>query len=59
MDLNDLRVTFTLVSFAVFLGIAAWAYARKNSSQFDEAARLPLHDEGEGGSQTPSGGTHE
>ena len=31
MDLNDLRVTFTLVSFAVFLGIAAWAYARKNS----------------------------
>ena len=54
MDLNDLRVTFTLVSFAVFLGIAAWAYARKNSSQFDEAARLPLHDECEVGAQTPS-----
>ena len=42
MDINTLRIAATLVSFATFLGIAAWAYARRNRSGFDEAARIPF-----------------
>ena len=42
MDINTLRIAATLVSFATFLGIAAWAYARRNRAGFDEAARIPF-----------------
>ncbi|HMW24508.1 MAG TPA: cbb3-type cytochrome c oxidase subunit 3 [Burkholderiaceae bacterium] len=57
MDLNDLRSLFTVASFAIFLGILAWAFARKNLKNFNDAAQLPF--EGEGASSTHSGGTHE
>jgi cytochrome c oxidase cbb3-type subunit 4 len=33
---------FTTLAFIGFLGIAAWAYARRNRARFDEAAQLPL-----------------
>jgi cytochrome c oxidase cbb3-type subunit IV len=40
-----LRIAATLASFATFLGIAWWAYARANRTRFDEAARIPFeHD---------------
>ena len=42
MDVTTLRVVATLVTFATFIGIAAWAYARNNRERFDEAARLPF-----------------
>jgi cytochrome c oxidase cbb3-type subunit 4 len=42
MDLTTLRIAATLVSFATFLGIAWWAFARRNSQRFDEAARIPF-----------------
>jgi cytochrome c oxidase cbb3-type subunit IV len=46
MDVNDLRVVVTLLSFAAFVGIAVWAWSRKNAARFDEAAQLPFADSG-------------
>ena len=46
MDITSMRILATLLSLAAFLGIAAWAYARRNRSRFDEAAALPFqHDD--------------
>ena len=45
MDVTILRIAATLASFATFLGIAWWAYARANRARFDEAARIPFQDE--------------
>lgn len=42
MDITTLRILATLASFATFLGIAWWAYARRNRDRFDEAARIPF-----------------
>ncbi|MEO7548350.1 MAG: cbb3-type cytochrome c oxidase subunit 3 [Ramlibacter sp.] len=42
MDITTLRIAATLVSFAAFLGIAWWAYARGNRERFDEDARIPF-----------------
>jgi cytochrome c oxidase cbb3-type subunit IV len=42
MDVTTLRIVATLVSFATFLGIMAWAFSRRNRTSFDEAARLPF-----------------
>lgn len=45
MDINVLRSIVTVVSLVVFLGIVWWAYSRRNSARFDEAAQLPFeHD---------------
>ena len=33
---------FTVVCVCVFVGIAVWAYSRRNKAQFEEAGRLPL-----------------
>jgi cytochrome c oxidase cbb3-type subunit IV len=46
MDVNDLRSLVMLVAFGLFVGIAAWAWARRNQPRFDEAARLPFDDHG-------------
>ncbi|CAM5781900.1 CcoQ/FixQ family Cbb3-type cytochrome c oxidase assembly chaperone [Rhizobacter sp. Root404] len=42
MDINALRIVVTLLSFAVFIGIVAWAVARRNAAAFSEAAQLPF-----------------
>lgn len=42
MDVIVLRSIFTVACLCVFVGIAVWAFSRRNKSQFDEAARLPL-----------------
>ena len=42
IDLTTLRVAATVLCFALFLGIVAWAFARRNAARFDEAARLPF-----------------
>jgi cytochrome c oxidase cbb3-type subunit IV len=53
MDINDLRVTVTLLSFALFAGIVRWAWTRSNRARFDEAAQLPFIND------TPDGAAHE
>lgn len=42
MDITDLRVIATVVSFITFICILVWAYARRNKAGFDEAANLPF-----------------
>lgn len=42
MDINDLRALTTVLSFAVFVGILGWVFSKRNSQDFEEAARLPL-----------------
>ena len=42
MDVNDLRVMVTALSFVAFIGIVVWAAARRNAGRFDEAAQLPF-----------------
>ena len=42
IDITTLRVAATVLCFALFLGIVAWAYARRNASRFEEAAQLPF-----------------
>ncbi len=48
MDLNDLRIGVTLLSFVVFAAIVRWAWSRRNREAFDEAAHLPFVDEERG-----------
>jgi len=45
MDVNTLRIVITVASFAIFIGIAVWAYSGRNRQRFDEAARLALEDD--------------
>ena len=42
MDVNTLRIIATVAAFATFIGIALWAYARRNRERFEEAARIPF-----------------
>jgi len=48
MDINDLRVVISVVSFVAFIGIAVWAYSRKRTRDFDEAAMLPFTEKDSG-----------
>ena len=48
MDVNDLRVGVTLLSFLLFAGILRWALLARNKPDFDEARRLPFLDSGAG-----------
>lgn len=45
MDINDLRVIVTVLSFVSFVGIWVWAWSRKNRERFEEAAQLPFRSE--------------
>ena len=44
--INLLRVVVTVLSFAAFTGVLVYALNPRNAKRFDEAARLPLEDEG-------------
>jgi cbb3-type cytochrome oxidase subunit 3 len=45
----------TVLSFAAFLAIVAWAYGRGRAGKFSEAARLPF--DGEAADEQPSPGS--
>ena len=45
MDINDLRITVTLVSLALFLALMAHTFSRRRKAEFDEAAMLPFREE--------------
>ena len=45
MDVNDLRSLFTVLSFAAFIAIVAWAWSGKRRQDFDQAARMALEDD--------------
>ena len=44
-DINTLRAGATVVCFLVFVGILAWAYARRNREGFEQAAQIPFQNE--------------
>ncbi|MEW6292300.1 MAG: cbb3-type cytochrome c oxidase subunit 3 [Pseudomonadota bacterium] len=52
MDINDLRSITTVLLFAAFIAIVAWAYSGKRKQAFDEAASLAVGDDDE----VPRGG---
>ena len=40
MDVNDLRAIATVICFAIFIGIVAWTFSRRNRDDFEEASKL-------------------
>jgi cytochrome c oxidase cbb3-type subunit 4 len=44
MDINDLRVAITVVSFLTFIGVVLWAYSSRRKDRFDQAARSVLEE---------------
>ncbi|MES2183142.1 MAG: cbb3-type cytochrome c oxidase subunit 3 [Pseudomonadota bacterium] len=54
MDVNQLRILVTLLSFGGFIGIAVWAWSRRNTRAFDEAAQLPFAEEQQAPAASPS-----
>jgi len=45
MDITDMRIAVTLISFVFFIGIMVFTWSRRNKTGFDEASTLPFHDE--------------
>ena len=37
MDVNDMRVVMTVLSFAAFVAVMGWALSRRNKARFDDA----------------------
>ncbi|WP_151445643.1 cbb3-type cytochrome oxidase subunit 3 [Lacisediminimonas profundi] len=49
---TDMRSLFTLVSFATFIGIVAWAYSSHRKDAYAEAANLPFADDEQDNNKT-------
>ena len=47
MDVNDLRITITVISLALFLALMVHTYSRKRSQEHEQAAHLPFLGEDE------------
>ncbi|MBL8346059.1 MAG: cbb3-type cytochrome c oxidase subunit 3 [Rubrivivax sp.] len=45
MDINDLRVMVTLLSFVLFIALAVHTWSRRRNPEHEAAARLPFADE--------------
>jgi cytochrome c oxidase cbb3-type subunit 4 len=42
MEVNTLRILFTVISFVAFVAILIWAWRNRNSAQFKDAQNLPF-----------------
>ena len=42
MDVNTLRSITTVAALVVFIGIVVWAWSRRRSADFAQAANLPF-----------------
>lgn len=42
MDINDIRSWYTVILFAVFIGIVIWAWSGKTKRRFHDASQLPF-----------------
>jgi cytochrome c oxidase cbb3-type subunit IV len=45
MDINDLRGISTAFLLFAFLAVCFWAYSKKRTDAFEEAANIPFADE--------------
>ena len=41
-DVNTLRAATTVLSFVIFMAIVRWAWSRRRTHDFQEAANLPF-----------------
>jgi cytochrome c oxidase cbb3-type subunit IV len=57
MDIGTFRGVLTAILMALFIALVFWAYSRRRKRDFDEAARLPLEDDGAAFDTTRSSGT--
>jgi cytochrome c oxidase cbb3-type subunit IV len=48
MDINDMRVMVTVLSFVLFIVLAVHTWSRRRSPEHEAAARLPFADEDAG-----------
>ena len=48
MDIGTFRGIVTAVLLGLFVWLVAWAYSKSRRQAFDEAARLPLEEDGRG-----------
>jgi len=53
VDFVTLSSIMTVLSFATFIGIVLWAYSKKATRSFDEAARLPFAED-EAAAESPT-----
>ena len=49
MDAGVWRGIFTALMLLLFVAICIWAYSGKRKGDFDEASRLPLDEDHQGG----------
>lgn len=49
MEAETIRGVGTLVLLVSYVGLCVWAFWPGNRQRFQEAARLPFHDERDGG----------
>lgn len=42
MDWNDVRAVFSVIMFALLIGIYVWAWSKNRKQDFNEAANLPF-----------------
>ena len=42
MDITTLRIVTTVLGFVCFLAIVAWAWDRRKTQAFEQAAQLPF-----------------
>ena len=59
MDLNDIRSWYTVLLFAVFIGIVLWAYSGKSKRRFHDASQLPFKEVEHPKSENKKGDHHE
>ena len=45
MDINTLRISVTVASFILFVGIVIWAWRHRNTKDFQDAANLPFEED--------------
>jgi cytochrome c oxidase cbb3-type subunit 4 len=45
MDMGTFRGLMTAILMAAFIGLVIWAWSRRRTADFEEAAALPLDDE--------------
>jgi cytochrome c oxidase cbb3-type subunit 4 len=48
MDIGTFRGVVTGVLLGLFVWLVAWAYSKSRRASFEEAARLPLEEDGHG-----------
>ncbi|GMR19894.1 MAG: CcoQ/FixQ family Cbb3-type cytochrome c oxidase assembly chaperone [Gammaproteobacteria bacterium] len=55
IDMGLFHSIWTVLLFAVFIGIIVWAWSGQRKHDFDKAAHLPLEDDKEFSSEVKSG----